>query len=152
MKTSKILTITALALALGLSTQSFASEKNSAGFNVAVIDVQKVVENSPQVSALKTEQKNKLTDLMKFVDNAKADVAKQSDEKKKKTLEEAYNKELNTKKAQIDKEYTKKLSDIDKKITEIINSKSVKYDLVLTKATVIKGGVDITNEIIKELK
>jgi len=44
-------------LTLGLFATNFASAKDSATFNVAVADTQKVVENAPQISALKTEQK-----------------------------------------------------------------------------------------------
>ena len=119
---------------------------------MAVVDVQKIVENSPQISALKTEQKNKITGLANFVEKAKADVAKQTDATKKKELEENYNKELNTKKAAIDKDAATKLVEFDKSVRAIIKVKSADYDLVLTKGTVLEGGTDITNEIIKELK
>lgn len=151
-KTSRFLVITAIAFAICLSANNFASAKGSAGFSVAVVDVQKVVENSPQINALKTEQKNKIADLVAFIEKAKADVSKQTDATKKKALEESYNKELNVKKQAIDKEYSKKLLDIDKNINDIIKAKSVNYDLVLIKSTVINGGDDITDEVIKELK
>lgn len=152
MKISKVLTITALTVALGLSATNFASAKDSVTFNVAVIDIQKIVENSPQISALKTEQKNKLTDLAAFVEKAKADVAKQTDSAKKKALEANYNKELNTRKQAIDNDAAKKLAEFDKSVKDIISAKSADYDLVLTKNVVLKGGVDITSEIIKSLK
>lgn len=152
MKTFKFLTIIAVALVFGLSTNNFAFAKDSAKFSVAVVDTQKIVENSPQISALKTEQRNKLNDLAAFVEKAKADVAKQTDATKKKSLEESYNKELNSRKSDIDKEYVKKLTEFDKSVTSIIKSKSVDYDLVLVKSSVLNGGKDITAAIIKELK
>lgn len=152
MKMSKILALSLVAFALSLSTTNFASAKGTEGFSVAFVDVQKVVENSPQISALKTEQKNKLTDLAKFVETAKADVAKQTDVTKKKALEESYNKELNNRKQAIDADGTKKLVEFDKSVREIIKTKSADYDLILTKSSVLEGGTDITNEIIKELK
>jgi len=151
---SRILTVGAIALALGLSTNSFALAQHSSGFKVAVVDVQKVVVSSPQVNALRVEQKNKIDSLIAFVEKAKADLAKESNEAKKKSLEEGYNKELNVKKQAIDKEYSEKLLDIDKNITNIIQAKakSDKYDLVLIKSSVLQGGVDITSEIVKLLK
>lgn len=152
MKLSKILTLSIVALGLGLSINNFASAKGSAGFSVAVVDTQKIVENSPQISALKIEQKNKIEDLASFIEKAKADVAKQTDAVKKKTLEDSYNKELNSRKAAIEKETATKLVEFDKSVKNIINAKSAGYDLVLMKNTVLKGGTDITNEIIKELK
>lgn len=152
-KTSKFLTIGAVACILALSTNNFASAaKAPAGFKVAVVDIQKVVENSPQINALKTQQKNKITELVTFVENAKASLTKETNEAKKKTLEEGYNKELNVKKAEIDRDFAVKLTDIDKSIKFIIKAKSTGYDLVLTKNSVLEGGVDITNEVIKALK
>jgi len=151
---SRVLTIGAIALTISLSANSFASAHDASGFKVAVVDVQKVVVSSPQVNALRVEQKNKIDSLIAFVEKAKADLAKEPNEAKKKSLEEGYNKELNVKKQAIDKEYSKKLLDIDKNITEIIQAKakSDNYDLILTKNSVLQGGVDITSEIIKLLK
>jgi len=151
---SKILTIGAIAFALGLSMNNFASSKVPANFNVAIVDVQKVVENSPQIGALRVKQTNNFNELKAFVDKAKAELAKENDEAKKKTLEENYNKELNTKKAAMDKEYAKKLADIDLSIGNTIKAKAkeANYDLVLSKNVVFSGGTDITSEITKALK
>lgn len=152
MKLSKNLLITTLAILLGLSVNNFASAKDAVKFNVAVVDTQKIVESSPQISALKTEQKNKMSDLAAFVEKARADVTKQTDATKKKDLEEYYNKELNLRKADIEKNYIQKLTAFDKNVKEIIKTKSANYDLILTKNSVLEGGTDITKEIIKELK
>lgn len=170
MNTSKILTITAFALVLSMSnfamaktnskatsktpvkTAAQAPIKTTANFRVALIDVQKVVDSSPTINALKVNRKNKLDDLVKFAENARTDVAKETDATKKKSLEDKYNKELNARKEAIDKEYVQKLSAVDKEITKIIESKTSNYDLILPKSNVLGGGVDITSEIIKKLK
>lgn len=154
MKIFKILSILTVTSALSLSINNFTSAKESATFNVAIVDVQKVVESSPQISALKTEERNKLNELGAFVEKAKADVSQQTDATKKKDLEEHYYKELNSKKADLDKEYFKKLSEIDKSITATIKAKAkaANYDLVLVKSSVLDGGTDITSDIIKSLK
>lgn len=155
-KTSKILTAVVISALLTItnlnSTKVFA--KSSTNLNVAVVDVQKVVESSPQISALKTSRKNDMESLVKFAEVARADVTKETNESKKKTLEESYNKELNIKKVNFDKEYSQKLLDIDKNITSLIDkkAKSLGYDLVLTKTSVLDGGTDITNEILKIVK
>lgn len=153
-KKVKFLTIGAVAFALGLSMNNFASSKVPANFNVAVVDVQKIVSSSAQVNTLKAEQKAKIDELVKFVEAAKADLAKEQNETKKKALEDKYNKELNAKKETIDKEYAKKLSTIDKDITDTIKNKAntENYDLVLSKSIVLVGGTDITNEIINAVK
>lgn len=156
MKVSKTLTIMAFLLTLTMNNFAFSKclSKAAVGCNIAVVDVQKVVENSPAVNALKTDRKNKIADLAAFVEKARADIAKETDDTKKKTLEDNYNKELNTRKNVIDKIYAQKLSDIDKDITALIKSKASEcgYDLTLTKSSILDGGTDITTEIIKGLK
>lgn len=155
-KTSKIFTLVAFLSVLSIAnlspTKTFA--KSSPNFNVAIVDVQKIVESSPEISALKTSRKNDMESLVKFAETARDDVAKEANETKKKTLEDSYNKELNIRKVNFDNEYSKKLSDYDKNVTTIISNKAktLGYDLVLTKSCVLNGGVDITGEIIKELK
>ncbi len=155
MKT-KILTLTVIAAVLTITnsntTKVFA--KPFGNSNIAVVDVQKVVESSSEINALKTSRKKDMESLVKFAETARADVAKESNDNKKKTLEDNYNKELNMKKVNFDKEYSKKLADYDKTVTSIINNKakSLGYDLVLTKSCVLNGGVDITEAIIKEIK
>ena len=150
----KLFILTAMLI---LSLNNFAYAKgfsNNQCFNVAVVDIQRVVASSPQINALKTDRTNKLNDLAKFIENARQEVAKEKDDAKKKALEDKYNKELNLRKDTIDKEYTKKLSEIDKDITAVIKTEAKKsgYDLVLTKTSVLDGGCDITDEIIKRLK
>lgn len=151
-KTAKILVITLVTLALNLATVNIASAKDKAGFNVAVIDTQQIVAKAPQIVALNAEQRKKLTELDKAIQNAKADLAKQTDAAKRKSLEEKYTKELNAKKDAIEQDYSKKLAVIDKKINTTITAKSKGYNLVLAKGIVLKGGTDITNEVLKALK
>lgn len=166
MKTSKILAISAIALSLSIGNFAFAKTASKAapktlskgticapaGFSVAIVDVQKVVESSPTINSLKTDRKNKVEDIVKFVENAKADVAKETNPTKKKALEDKYNKELNERKNAMDNAYAQSLSDVDKEITALIKSKTANYNLVLQKNIVLNGGIDVTSEIIKELK
>lgn len=154
MKTSKILTISTIVFTLSMSNLAFekAYSKELSKANIAVVDVQKVLESSPEINALNTDRKNKVNELVSFVEKAREDLAKETNATKKKTLEENYTKELNQRKESLDKEYIKKIADIDKNITTLINSKTSNYDIVLKKSSVIDGGVDVTNEIIKGLK
>ncbi len=158
MKKFKILTAALIVFTLSVSSLLFSMEEAKAStaesLKIAIVDVQKLIESSPEISALKTSRKNDMEILVKFIENAKADVAKEIDETKKKVLEDKYNNELNIRKISLDKEYSKKLSDYDKNITSLISqkAKSLGYNLILTKSSVIDGGVDITSEIIKELK
>ena len=150
----KYLTIGLTAFAMGACASQFAVSSVPSSFKVAVIDVNKVVNASPQVAALKKEREAKMQDIAAFVDRARKDVIAQTDEKKKKDLEAKYNKELNDKKAAMDKHYADKLETIDKAITKQIENKAKKdgFDLVLTKGAVLNGGSDITDEIVKAVK
>ena len=139
----------ALSLSMGNFTTSEAFAKDS---NIAVVDVQKIVESSSEINSLKVDRQNKLNDLQLFVEKAKADVTKEINVSRRTTLEEGYNRELNLRKDTIDKDYVKKISDVDKSITALIKTKASSYDLVLTKSSVLTGGTDITTEIIKGLK
>lgn len=150
-KTYKTLTvITALLFSLSMHNLAFAKSD----FNVAIVDVKQVIQNSPQLQAFRVEQNNKMNDLNIFVAKAKADVAKQTDPEKSKALEQKYNDELASKKAELDKEAAKKLSDIYSVINNAVSveAKKAGYDLIIAKDSTLYGGVDITNDIIKALK
>ncbi len=152
MKKTKFLALATAILCLCANNAVIA--KSADEFKVGVVDIQKVIENSPKANAVKVDRKNKIESLATFVEKARAEVAKESDANKKKALEDKYNKELNTRKNILDKDYADQLSDLDKEITSIVKTKSKKegYSLILIKSSVLDGGEDITSEIIKELK
>jgi len=118
------------------------------------VDVNEVVKNYDKVNTLKEKQKAEVADLRKFVEDARKKVAEEKDADKKKKLETAYNQELQTRKKAINGEYQKQLADIDKNINLVTSNiaKSNNYDLVLTKNSVLYGGKDITNDVLKALK
>jgi len=154
MKTiSKLILVGIIAFAIGAFSNNVAYSVNN-HLNIAVVNIKKVVQNYSKVNALKTEQKAKLNDLKKFVKDARAKIAGESDVIKKKALEDKYNKELNKKRSAMNLDYTKKLKIINKNITKVINktAKNKQIDLVLTKNSVLYGGKDITNDILKSLK
>ena len=140
----KKIVVTALLLGLVSNMSAFATE-------VACVDVQKVVTASTAVQNLKNEQEKKAKEILAFVEKARKDVAATKDEKKKIALEEKYNKELLSKKEKMDSEYAAKLKDIEESISKTIadQAKTLGYDMVVAKSTVLYGGNDITEQIIK---
>lgn len=150
MKTSNLLAVTAVAIAL--SVNNFALAKDFTASSVAVVDLQKIFENSTKVNALKAERKNKAVELATYMDKTQKVIAKESNASKKKTLEDNYLKEVNLRKDTINKDYIQKVGDIDREISAVIKSKATGYDLVLVRSSVLDGGVDITSEILKEIK
>lgn len=156
MKISKLLLVSAVALAVSFNNVSMAKSvsNNSADFSVAIVNIEQIVESSPQINALKADRKNKIDNLEAFLKQANDNLKKETNEDKKKTMAEAYNKELIQKRDAIDKDFATKLMSIDSEITALIKLKAQKggYNLTLNKNTVIDGGTDITSEVIKDLK
>ena len=132
----KLLTILSLS-ALLMTTAAYAAPEAQ---KIAVVDIQKVVAASSQVTA--------------FIKNAQADVNKQTDAKKKKSLAESYEKQLKQKREANVKEYTTKLKAADANITAQIGKKATElgYTMVLPKSAVVWGGDDITDTILKVIK
>lgn len=140
--------ICSLALFLAFCAPVFAVDK------VAIIDVQKVVNKSAKVQALKKEQEAKFKEVRAFVKKANEEVKAQTDEKKKQELAKKYEKELASKREANSKAYKTKLEAIDKEISATINNyaKTNGYDLVLVKGAVLYGGDDITEAVSKVVK
>ena len=148
-KTMKKLLVTTLLLAvMGITNAAMADTK------IAVVDVPAVVNKSAQVQALKKEQQTKMQELEKWLTTARADVEKQKTQEGKEKLVKKYDAEFAKKKEAIAKDYKEKLQAIDKSITATIASqaKLKGYDMVITKGTVLYGGDDITQDIMKVVK
>ncbi len=148
----KFLAVGLAAFVIGFGVNNYAISDMPS--KIAVVDVQKVVNSSPQVAALKKEQQTKAQEVVNFIEKARKDVIAQTDPKKKQALEEKYNKELKAKREKIEKDYTSKLSAIDSKISSVINTeaKARNFDVVLAKGAVLYGGTDITDAVSKAVK
>ena len=135
-----------LLLALGLIISSgFAFAEDE----IAVVDLQKLVENSTQVKSLKQEHSKKINELDKIIVNARGEISNEKDPAKVLLLEDKYMKEFNTKREALEKDYSLRLANIEKNIKSEIAQKAEKdkYDYVFAKSVLLYGGKDITNEI-----
>lgn len=141
-----------IAFVLGCGFNSMAIS-NSLG-RVAVVDVPKVVAQSTQVKNLRTEQEKKKAEFVQFMNKAKSEIDAQSDINKKKSLAQKYEKELAAKREAAAKDYAKKLQAIDANITSVIvkEAQSMGYEVVLAKNSVLYGGDNITDTIVKNVK
>lgn len=141
-----------MAFALGYSINNIAISDTAP--KIAVVDVQKIVQNSSQVKQLKTDQEKKLSEMQTTIQKAQSEISKEKDPAKITALEEKYRNEINNQKLALDKEYNDKLTKIDSEIRAAVieKAKSLNYSLVLPKSMVFYGGDDITDVIAKDIK
>ena len=142
--------ITAIAVGFGVSNIAMSDITQK----IAVVDVPAVVASSQQVQNLKKENEQKIKDLQKWIDVAKADVEKQQTQEGKEKLIKKYDSDFATKREALQKAYNQKLQAIDKSISSTIEKFATTkgYGLVLSKGVVLYGGDDITAEIQKTVK
>jgi len=122
--------------------------------DIAVVDLQQLVNNSAQVKQLKQEHSKKIAELDKIIVNARGEIANEKDQAKILLLEDKYMKEFNTKKEALEKDYNNRLSSIEKNIKSEITKKAQKdgYEYVFAKSVVLHGGKDITSELVNNIK
>lgn len=123
--------------------------------NVAVVDVQALVNKSSQVQALKKDNEAKVKEMQTWLQNVQSEIAKEQTKEGKEKLAKKYDAELKKKQEANKKVYAEKLQAIDKNITAIIvnEAKAKGYNLVLSKqGAVLYGGEDITSNLMKSVK
>lgn len=137
-----------LAFALGMGISCGAAQK------VAMVDVQKIVNNSAAVNALKVEHQSKMSELQTWLSNAQKEINKETISSKKEKLTKKYQQELNQKQQAVQQAYAQELQKTDALISEDITkiAKEKGYNLVLVKGMVISGADDITDDIIERVK
>lgn len=122
--------------------------------DIAVVDLQQIVNNSSQVKQLKQEHEKKMAELDKIIVNARGELANESDPAKILLIEDKYMKEFNTKREALEKEYGRRLEALEKNIKAEITKKAEKdgYEYVFAKSVVLYGGRDITEELLQSVK
>lgn len=121
---------------------------------VAVVDVQQVVMNSAKVKKLEQDRNKQEQTLKNQLLNAKKVIEAEQNAEKKKALQDKYNKEISATLNAQNKVVAERTQAIEKEMMAFIQKKAIElgYDIVLVKGSVLYGGTDITNEIIKMVK
>ena len=85
-----------------------------------------------------------------MADEANAKIQEIENDEDKKKASEKYLAEINTKKDEFDKIYGSALQASDQKLNNVINAIAEKegLDIVINKASIVSGGVDITDKVI----
>ena len=120
---------------------------------IAVIDVQKIIDNSAQVQALNKEQEAKVKNLEKWIESVKKDIEKQKTTEEKEKLFKKHQETYIKKKTDIITSGQTKMQAIMNNISNTIQAqaKAKGYDMVITKGVVVYGGEDITDDVQKAL-
>ena len=97
------------------------------------------------------ENDAQIKDLSKWLDGAKKEINSEKKKAKKEELTREYKEIAKKREDKIKKDYQEKIIELDKSINKIITkiAKSKGCRTVLNKNTVVQGGIDITEEVIK---
>ena len=138
----------------GYSINSIAISNTTPEYKIAVVDIATILKNSKEINALKLEQEKQMQNMKATIDKAKAEISKEQDPAKIAQLEEKYRNEINKQKLALDTSYNNKLTAIDNKIKTAVveKARSMNYNIVLPKNTVLFGGDDITEQVATIIK
>ena len=127
--------------------------KSSATLDVAVVNLKKVVSQSPKIKAIRDENAKKMKELSDWIEGTKKEIDAEKNKEKHQKLAEQYQKLAKEKELFIKQEYDRKIKDIDEELTNLIENvaQQAGYSTVLVNTSVVTGGKDITNDIIKEI-
>ena len=139
-------TLLLFALAIGMFNVANANEQK-----IATIDIQRVITQSAKVQALNKEQEKKILELEKWIEVVKKDVEKQQTQENKEKLFNKYRATYEQKKNAIISDGQTKMQNIMNEISDSIaaQAKAKGYTMVITKAVVVYGEEDITDDVIK---
>ncbi|EGO62897.1 OmpH family outer membrane protein [Acetonema longum] len=143
MKKSMICLMTIVMVMLGANVGVAAPQSGSQSSSIGVIDVDRIMAESPKVKALQ-EQLNQVA--KSYTDQLEAEKPNLSPEEYEKKREIVYQKFLR-KKQELEKQVDQSL----KQALEAV-AKTKKLSLILYKNSVAFGGTDITSEVIKVMK
>lgn len=138
-----------ISLVMGYSINNIAVSKAQPEYKIATVDIQKIVANSTEIKNLKAEQEKQMQNMQSTIDKARTEISKEQDPVKIAQLEEKYRNEINNQKLALDTSYNTKVKAIDSKIKTAVveKARSMNYNIVLPKNTVLFGGDDITDEV-----
>ena len=127
---------------------------NSNASNIAVVDVQAIVNSSVQVKALKEAQAAKVSELNAWLQNAQNEVNAEQDKERQQALLQKYNAEFALKRRDAALQYQQELKTVSDNISQTVAAEAKKkgYSMVIAKNIVVYGGVDITEDIAKIIK
>lgn len=141
--------IIAFSFVIGYSINNIAVSNPE--YRIAIVDTQKIANNSSDIKALKAEQTKQIEKIINTIDKARFEISEEKNLIKAAQLEEKYQKEIQNQKIALKTAYDSKLTAIDNKIKTAVveKARSMNYNIVLSKDNVLFGGDDITEDVLK---
>lgn len=121
--------------------------------NIAVVNLKQVVGHSQKLMIVRKENDAKLKELSQWLDGIEKEISSEKDKKKRQNLAKQYKELAKEKENLIKQEYNKKLKEIDAEITALVEEVADKAGckVILDQNVVVKGGQNITSDVIKKL-
>lgn len=123
------------------------------GSKIAVVDVQRLVNQAQPVVELRQDMQNQMSGLQAWVNSSNEEINKASSQEKKDELTKQYQAELMQKQQVIQNDYAAKLQQLDARLTKIIEKVARKAgcSITLIKGSVATGGIDITDKVLANI-
>lgn len=173
MKTHTLYTASLIFFALVISIVFFAAtSKASYSATIAVVDVQKIMNESKAANSIREQVKKKKSSFQAELDKKEKELQKQDQELakqrsilSKEAFEQQYKEfrqtavkaqsEIRAKKLKLDQTFSKAITDVQKKVSEIVANiaKEKNVQIAIARAQVIYAGgaIDITDEVLEKL-
>lgn len=122
--------------------------------SIAVVNLEQVLEQSPKLNAIRKDNEVKLNELTQWIDEVNKEIDAETDAAKHQKLANQYRKLTSEKEKVIKQEYNNRLKEVDAEITALIDKVAKEHgcNVVFANTSMVSGGKDITDDVIKELK
>lgn len=120
---------------------------------IAVVNISKIIEKSEKIKEIRADNNKKLDELEAFIEESRKKIQQEKNKEKKEQLINQYQDIARQKEDIIKQNYNAKIKEADNEISEIVQkiAKSHKINAVLLQSSVLQGGIDITDEVLKKL-
>jgi len=142
--------ITAMVSGLLLCSNLYAVAAEKIGY----VDMNRVLSSYKKAQTMSSDIKIQQAEIQKMIEEARKQVKEAKNDKEKKELEKKLTEKIQQKTNSAKAEYEKQIKELDTKVVSTIKkvAETKQVDTIFKKENLIVGGVDLTDEVIKELE
>lgn len=135
-----------------MTSETTSSSLSSA--KIAIVDVQALVNQTPSVWALRSEQQQNASIIQNWINGVNSQLNQIADQNTRQATAQQYQIELNKRQQMLQNEYALKIQAIDAELSKLVSDVATekKLDYVFAKGAVVFGGTDITSDVAKLIK